>query len=153
MTNAKKCTACKKVKPLAEFNWDDSIKGGHAIYCRSCTSLKNRAYNQSARGKATLKKYQQTEKYKKSHAWTNKKWKLRYKYSITFEQFKLMLEHQESKCAVCGKHISGKGVHIDHNHETGKVRGLLCRCCNIGLGHFGDSAKNLRKAADYLEKK
>jgi hypothetical protein len=64
-----------------------------------------------------------------------------------------MLKDQGNKCAICGSLSPGKketSFHVDHDHETGKVRGLLCELCNVGLGYF-KTPKELRAAAAYLE--
>ena len=65
------------------------------------------------------------------------------------------LAEQGGKCAVCGNG-NGSGrwntFHIDHDHETGGRRGLLCNNCNMGLGHFKDDPDRLRAAADYIER-
>lgn len=60
---------------------------------------------------------------------------------------------QGGVCAVCGseRHDDGTDLHVDHCHETGVIRGLLCRGCNIGLGCFKDSIESLRAAIAYLE--
>lgn len=67
-----------------------------------------------------------------------------------------MFTEQTGKCAICNTtEIGRKGhthFHVDHNHETGKVRGLLCDLCNRGMGYFKDKAVLLREAAYYLEK-
>jgi hypothetical protein len=66
-----------------------------------------------------------------------------------------LLARQEGKCLICGvefKSLSRRLWHIDHCHETGVVRGMLCQDCNTSLGKFGDSPAVLRKAADYLER-
>lgn len=84
----------------------------------------------------------------------------RTKYGITSERVAEMLKEQDGKCAICGnvehwRHpLSGRGqpLSVDHNHETGDVRGLLCNSCNRGLGLFGDSPERLRAAAAYLER-
>lgn len=75
-------------------------------------------------------------------------------YGITEEEYQDMLEAQEHTCAICGTDKPGgrhKKFHIDHNHKTGKVRGLLCWPCNAGLGQFKDSYDNLHSALLYLE--
>jgi hypothetical protein len=73
-------------------------------------------------------------------------------YGLTPDQHDEMLANQAWCCAICGikAEASYKGLHIDHNHETGKVRGLLCMHCNQGLGKFGDSPERLELAAKYL---
>ena len=60
-----------------------------------------------------------------------------------------MMVEQANGCAICGN--SDKRLHVDHDHATGKVRGLLCMECNVSLGKFKDSPELLRKAIVYLE--
>lgn len=75
-----------------------------------------------------------------------------YKYGISPEQYYELWQAQEGKCKICGKELpDGEYLHIDHNKESGEVRGLLCRDCNLGLGNFRDNPDSLRKAAEYLE--
>ena len=78
-------------------------------------------------------------------------------YGLTPSDFEALFVKQEGKCAVklCSKWLpfSGRGVHVDHNHATGKVRGLLCNHCNIGLGHFKESPDMLQSALDYLQER
>jgi hypothetical protein len=71
------------------------------------------------------------------------------KYGITFEEFSALLDEQEGRCAICGDQFEGEPM-VDHNHETRKVRGLLCKNCNTGLGMFRDNVLRLRLAAAYL---
>jgi hypothetical protein len=72
------------------------------------------------------------------------------KYGLVSDDYTHMLEIQEGHCAICGDSPTRK-LGIDHDHETGAVRGLLCNSCNLGLGKFKDSAKIIRKAAMYLD--
>lgn len=62
-----------------------------------------------------------------------------------------LLKRQKNKCAICGKRV-GLSDCLDHCHKTKKNRGVLCRKCNLGLGHFGDNPRMLRKALKYLRK-
>lgn len=73
-------------------------------------------------------------------------------YGLTKEQYDSMLELQGNACAVCstGTPASKVGWHVDHCHTTGKVRGILCHQCNVGLGNFRDSKASLQSAIDYL---
>jgi hypothetical protein len=73
-------------------------------------------------------------------------------YGITKEQYDAMLAEQDGKCAICRGGNGGQRFHVDHNHLTAVVRGLLCFHCNQGLGSFRDDANFLRLAIDYLEK-
>jgi hypothetical protein len=72
-------------------------------------------------------------------------------YGITVNQFNGMLVLQNNACAICKvKFIVKKHRHIDHDHKTGKVRGILCHKCNTSLGHFCDSIQILKSAIEYL---
>lgn len=68
---------------------------------------------------------------------------------MTAEDVDALVEAQGGLCAVCGLRPP---AHVDHDHRTGSVRGVLCSGCNQGLGNFRDSAEALRRAADYLER-
>lgn len=74
------------------------------------------------------------------------------KYGMTRSRVEALHQQQDGKCAICLREMPalGKGSHVDHCHSTGKVRGLLCRACNHGLGQFQDSPETLRRAAKYL---
>ena len=80
--------------------------------------------------------------------------RLKGQFGITVDEYEAMLEQQGNACAICGAGIGcglGYRLRVDHCHDTGKVRGLLCSECNLGLGKFRDNPEFLRKAADYLE--
>lgn len=68
------------------------------------------------------------------------------RYRLTLDQYHSLMESQDFGCAICGGDISA----TDHNHVTGRVRGLLCCNCNVGLGQFKDSPQLLEKAAIYV---
>lgn len=72
-------------------------------------------------------------------------------YGLTMEQYETMLSMQENACAIC-KEKSTKNLHVDHDHETGKVRGLLCYRCNSAIGYLADNPARARDLAEYLEK-
>lgn len=76
------------------------------------------------------------------------------KYGLTAAEISDILKSQGDLCAICATpKPGGRGTwHLDHDHETGRARGLLCAACNQGLGRFEDNAKRLRAAANYLEK-
>ena len=67
---------------------------------------------------------------------------------IPVAEYERLLAQQDSKCGICSRELAPP--HIDHDHKTGKLRGLLCFNCNVGLGHFQDSPELLAKAMAYL---
>ena len=76
------------------------------------------------------------------------------KHGITLDRYNDLFAQQKGKCAICGTHesqLSKKGLAIDHDHETNKVRGLLCGNCNRALGFFKDDIKNLKRAIRYIQ--
>ena len=79
---------------------------------------------------------------------------LKRNYNISLEEYNKLFVEQEGKCAICGKHQSEfkRAFGVDHNHITGKIRGLLCINCNLSLGHAKDDIETLLKMVDYLNK-
>lgn len=74
---------------------------------------------------------------------------MRTQYGISWADFDARVDAQSGLCLLCGE--APDRWHIDHDHETGQVRGLLCHKCNVALGWFDDSPEKLRRAANYLE--
>lgn len=73
-------------------------------------------------------------------------------YGITDEQTRDLLAIQGNRCAICPHEFNGSGdFHVDHDHSSGLVRGLLCRLCNMGLGSFRDDESRLLMAIEYLK--
>jgi hypothetical protein len=86
------------------------------------------------------------------HADARRRSKLRVKYGLTIEGYNALLDKQGGVCAVCGHNVSKRALHVDHDHGTGKVRGLLCNKCNRGMGLLGDDVTLLKSAIAYLER-
>lgn len=79
--------------------------------------------------------------------------KLMAKYGLTHEDYLRLLKEQDGKCAICrtdNPRQRSEHFHIDHNHETGEIRGLLCSPCNQGLGYFQENVEVMAKAIAYL---
>lgn len=79
---------------------------------------------------------------------------LKYRYDLGYDEYTELYETQNHRCAICNRRFSlggRKGLYVDHNHKTGKVRGLLCPACNSALGKFQDSVDILTKAIEYLQ--
>jgi len=127
----KTCSKCSII--LTDLNWWDSWKNQKTNICISCGREANKQYD--------------TKDKQKNRA-------LKSSFNISLEDYKQMLHEQNYKCAICNTETSsGKGsFHVDHCHTTGKIRGLLCHYCNVGLGNFKDNSEILKKAIKYLKK-
>lgn len=132
----KYCPACTQYKPVTDFGKNASSKDGRVTYCKPCLKGRRRvAYAADAKAR---------EAARFAH-------KLR-AYGMSREAYERLEGEQWGRCAICGELPSTThGLCVDHDHEMGKVRGLLCNNCNAGLGYFGDSADVLRAAAAYLD--
>lgn len=130
------CIDCKKSLSEDSFYQRKNI---NVNQCRNCYGIRRREW-----------RLNNLEQNKRS---TSASW-FRIKYGLSLAQRQRLLEQNNYCCYLCNrpaKIFPSKGLHVDHNHETGKVRGMLCNRCNRGLGFFKDSASELRKAADYLD--
>lgn len=127
----KRCCKCKEEKELKCFNKNRSKKDGYASYCKDCKKEEAKKYKPR---KETLKKRLS-------------------KHDITPDTYNEMFNKQHGKCLICGRHQSEltKGLCVDHDHVTGKNRGLLCTKCNLRLGVFNDNIEHLKAAIVYLE--
>jgi hypothetical protein len=125
----KVCPDCQTEKPLEEFPRNKNIKDGHHTYCKPC---------HNARGKETKERL---------HG-GNRHYHLVRRYGIGADQVQAMIRTQQGMCAICRREPA---VHVDHDHETGLVRGVLCFNCNGGLGQFKDDSTSLLRAVRYLE--
>ena len=77
------------------------------------------------------------------------------RYGMTFQDLNNRIKDQNGKCLICKREFSNmlpKNINIDHDHETGEVRGILCVNCNQGLGQFREDVESLKAAIEYLNK-
>lgn len=82
----------------------------------------------------------------------DRKQRLKQKFNMTINEYDELLKKQGNVCAICGKELEkGKRLAVDHNHKTGKIRGLLCVNCNMMLGMSKDNINTLKNAIKYLE--
>lgn len=135
----KRCTKCKDEKPLEDFYPCPTMKSGYRSACIPCS-------------RADAKRFPKTPaQIKAGH--------LKHEYGLTVEDYARMHKDQNGLCAICGKvetvrnhsHVIS-ALAVDHDHSTGKIRGLLCSNCNKFLGCAKDSEDNLLKAVEYLRK-
>jgi len=130
-SSMKRCWRCKQDKLRSAFTKDRGRSDGLNPKCRACTNkdYKHNWYTQNklAYTKSSLKRL----------------------YGISLEQFNILFEEQNGVCAICmGTNPSGKRLAVDHDHETGQVRGLLCSMCNTRLAVLDDKLW-IKKAKRY----
>ena len=132
----KRCTKCDRTKPLEEFSKNRSNKDGFAYWCKSCMAVYHKKYFAA---------------HKEARATYMRAYNMLYNHGITLAEYNKMLETQGGVCAICGRpQEKEEHLAVDHDHETGEVRGLLCDPCNVGLGCFQDNPARLHSAADYI---
>lgn len=152
----KTCNKCKVSQPESSFRPDPKRKSGLYAQCRSCYNIRMNEYYKKNKEKARNIAKKAYDKNKHKHVLRRKvySWQKTYGISITQEVYQKMLMEQEYKCAICKTHDSElpKLLSVDHCHTTGKVRGLLCGNCNLGIGNFKDDTNRLLSAIKYLSK-
>ena len=135
---SKICSKCEKRKSLDLFYKHSARKDGLTSQCKECTNTKNNEWY---------------EKNKFRKAAYSKGWQLKHLYNLSQEDYKLLLKRQKNICAICKKTCpTNKKLAVDHCHETGSVRGLLCVNCNRGLGNFKNNPTLLLLAVGYLNR-
>jgi len=133
----KKCPLCGELKERSEYWKWKSRQDGLTAYCKVCFNKRNKKWSEENPDKLpTLQE---------KRAYTRKK-----KYGVSEEDYEQMLIIQNNSCAICNKEIAWEAA-VDHCHITNKVRGLLCRNCNLGLGGFKDNVEIIRKAIEYVK--
>lgn len=108
---------------------------------------KRKAYKKTVAGRTAEKRYRRNSYAARGY---HHEYRLITIYGITEAEYQIILSGQGGVCAICSKSVDGR-LHVDHDHETKVVRGLLCGTCNRGLGMYQDKPELLRKAADYLD--
>lgn len=170
------CSKCKKEKYISEFS--KHIKGRNGIRpdCKKCNAeysaerwkdpkvrerinAYEKEYRESACGSLIRKAYSKSYSAKPEVKERTRAHWFRTEYGITLEQYKEMYFRQNGNCLICGEHFEERGdnklttLHIDHDHESGQVRGLLCHNCNSGIGYLKEDVSLLQKAMNYLRGK
>ena len=156
------CSRCKQVKPIDQFRRrpnrsENGKRRGRWSHCHDCERERQLSPRGREIGNAASRRF--LEKLRKTNLpelrRRQREANLRKQYGIGHDQYEEILKSQGGKCAICGGGPNGKHkdrFHIDHDHETEKIRGLLCGMCNLGVGYFYDDPVRLRNAAAYLER-
>lgn len=132
----RECSECGQFKPWSEFHKRNNLTTGHAAHCKICRRRRTRRdmENGSIRNR-----------------------ELKRKYGIDLETYQIYCNEQGDSCAICGTMEKGTARgrarywSVDHDHETGEVRGLLCQKCNGLLGLVNDDIRVLERAILYLK--
>ena len=162
----KTCSVCAEVKPYLSFSRHKRHADGLNSACRACRSahrkqayvrLQERMQSRAWRAKTPDKQKQYSKKFRESeHGKVRiKNSMLKHSYGITLADYNILHAQQKGLCAICQNPPAvgqGKTLHVDHDHVTGTIRGLLCHHCNTALGAFGESAERLEKAIAYIQK-
>jgi hypothetical protein len=128
LEGTKRCPDCGMVKSLDEFPRNRADRTGYATYCKPCHNARTRANIQKNHG-------------------NTRNYHLVGRYGLTAAQYEAMLSAQRGRCAACW---NAPAAHVDHDHVTGRVRGLLCSSCNQALGNARDDIDVLRRLVNYL---
>ncbi|HEV2346964.1 MAG TPA: endonuclease VII domain-containing protein [Actinocrinis sp.] len=122
------CRDCEEVKAVDDFPIATRKASGRNSYCKPCFQARVVASRIKVHG-------------------DRREYHLRHRYGIGVADVECMLADQDNKCLICDK---PDPEHVDHDHGTGRVRGILCFNCNQGLGNFRDDLRSLGRAVDYL---
>ncbi|MEA2973996.1 MAG: hypothetical protein QOG82_2454 [Actinomycetota bacterium] len=159
------CKKCGQEKPLEDFYRSSGMRDGHRNDCKACNLAEkhDRYLADPAAVKARVKRWQQ-ENPERLNAYRRMRCEepavkraeraghLKRKYGITIEHYDELLARQGGGCAICGREPRPDiSLHLDHDHESGQLRGILCFRCNNALGDFDDDLGLLRAAIRYLE--
>lgn len=177
--DSKECSKCKEIKSINEFYISKNIKDGYQNNCKKCALLysqsrrtpqtkeKARNYMKIYRTKPDtqnrIKKYLNNNKeriskqrtlYTKKNKEKLREKRLLRKFGLSIDEYNRMTLEQNNCCKICNRHAAESNfekLSVDHNHKTGKVRGLLCNKCNAALGLFMDDATIINSALNYLK--
>ena len=160
-----KCSNCPETLS-SEFHKNKARPNGLNNRCKACVIAHakpypispekrrsyRRKYNKAHPKRVRASKRRWYANHKDAKSTQNRTWGLK-QVGTTPQEFAAKLQEQKDRCGICGRHkIEFKrAMDGDHNHETGRFRGILCGNCNRGLGMFMDSLELLKKAVTYLE--
>jgi hypothetical protein len=158
----KRCKKCGEEKPIQDFYASKGARDGHRPECKVCTSARRKLWYQANRDREIerVRAWQQANheyylqkqaEYRRSTARDHRSGHLKRKFGITLEEYERILEKQGGGCAICEDPPNERiSLHVDHDHVTGEIRGLLCVRCNNGIGLFRENPDLLKRAARYV---
>lgn len=151
------CKSCTKAAEHKRRNTPEAKQKRHEYYAENKKELEAKRKIYYAKNRARILEREREKN--KLNLEKNREYRLKTKFGISLEEYNSLLERQHGVCAICGLGESSRDkkgkirpLMVDHDHKTGKVRGLLCSKCNIGLGQFNDSPTVLKVAMEYIIK-
>lgn len=148
------CPKCGQEKSEMEFYKDTKNKDGLRSHCKDCMNASNKRYVQDNRevSRAVHRRYAEMHRERdRASKWRHK---LKSKYGLTVGQHRNMYVSQNGCCAICREPTPYDQIDTDHDHTTGRVRGLLCRRCNLLVGLAENRGLHLTEAIlDYIQPK
>lgn len=149
----KVCSTCRKKRAAKFFSRRVASRDGLHLVCKSCDNARLKRWRKKNPG-YSAKWFARHPGYKearlKRDPLMNRRGHLRYAYGMTLDDFDRLLARQRKKCAIC-RRTSFKPV-VDHNHKTGKVRGILCPRCNCAIGFLSESPPIFKRALKYIQR-
>ena len=143
----KYCPGCQTIKDLEAFGSNRASHDGKQQYCKPCAVARVTA----SRKKDPTSHRRSSKNWREANLEQHKDAHARRTYGLASGTYARMFEAQKGLCAICeAPPLEGKRFHIDHCHDTGAIRGLLCSCCNTGIGQLKHSVDLLNKAQAYL---
>jgi hypothetical protein len=143
LLTSKACSRCRRTLPRAEFYPNRRMRSGLQSHCRTCTREWHRARPEYVRAKnAEFKRKNPTYALDRSRL---------VRYGLSPADVARILRSQAGTCAGCARSLSTLKACVDHDHATGRVRGLLCDDCNVSLGRLRDNVETLLRLAAYLK--
>jgi hypothetical protein len=141
----KRCRDCHEEKPLDDFPLQKGGRHGRHPLCKPCRAAQERARYWRQRERLLDEKRVNTG-WKRRARWRA----LERKYGLVQHEYETMFVAQRGRCAIC--ELRPDRLYVDHDHATGRVRGLLCPNCNFAVGELGDDPQRCDAAARYLER-
>lgn len=149
MEETKRCNTCGEHLSLSQFHKRSDTRDGRQFKCKSCNSVS--AVDWQRENSDKYKEYWESRDKKKRDRYSEEWFKYKAgRYKCSVDELKSMVDESGEVCAICGE-FTTVYLAIDHCHETGKIRGLLCTRCNTGLGLFKEDTDRLKSAILYLE--
>jgi len=149
----KLCKQCSTEKPISEFWNKEQSKDGKHHCCIPCAKDNNSKYFHKNRKREYARRKKWVDDNPEKRKESSRKYRLKTEYGLTPEQYQEMYDKQGGVCSICSEKCTAQfNLAVDHNHDTGSVRELLCKSCNVALGFLKDSSEVAEKAAKYLRR-